>query len=72
MKNIDPTKSITDVVIFDGASNVQLRGDLLKIYYLKLNGMNEVEHTRYCMVSGKVAVPVQPPLRPSCYNSLQP
>ena len=31
IKTIDPDKSITDVVMCYGASNVQLGGDLLKI-----------------------------------------
>ena len=30
IKKIDPHKSITDVVMFDGASNVQLAGELVK------------------------------------------
>ena len=36
IKKIDPHKSITDVVMFDGASNVQLAGKLLKIHYPKV------------------------------------
>ena len=35
IKIIDPHKSITDVVVFDGDSNVQFSGELLKIRYLK-------------------------------------
>ena len=30
-KRIDPHKSIIDVIMFDGASNVQLAGELLQI-----------------------------------------
>ena len=30
-KRIDPHKSVADVIMFDGASNVQLAGELLKI-----------------------------------------
>ena len=37
MKTIYQDKSITDVVIFDGDSNVQLGGDTLKINYQKLD-----------------------------------
>ena len=33
---IDPHKSITDVFIFDGASNVQLAGELFKIYNISV------------------------------------
>ena len=45
IKIIDPDKSITDVVIFYGALNVQLGGDILKIHYPTLNVMHVVEHT---------------------------
>ena len=34
IRNIDTHKSITDVVMYDGASNVQLAGELLQILYL--------------------------------------
>ena len=37
MKTIDPDNSITDIVVFDGSSNVQIGGDILKIHYPKLN-----------------------------------
>ena len=33
IRKINPHKSITDDVMFDGASNVQLAGELLKIHY---------------------------------------
>ena len=45
MRKIDPHKSITDVVMFDGASKVQLAGELLKVHYTKVSVMREVEHT---------------------------
>ena len=45
MGKIDPHKSITDVVMFDGASNVQLAGELLKIHHPKGSVMHGVEHT---------------------------
>ena len=45
MRKIDPHKSITDVFMFDGASNVQLAGELLKIRYPKISVMRGVEHT---------------------------
>ena len=45
LKKIDLHKSITDVVMFDGALNVQLAGELLKIHYPKVSVMHGVEHT---------------------------
>ena len=45
IRKIDPHKSITDVVMFDGASNIQLAGEMLKIYYPNISVMREVEHT---------------------------
>ena len=35
-KVIDPHKSITDVIMFDGASNVKLAGELLKFTIQRL------------------------------------
>ena len=45
LKAIDPRKNLTDVIMFDGASNVQLGGRLLEVYDPKLTGMRGVEHT---------------------------
>ena len=45
MKEIDPTKKLSDIVMFDGASNVQLVGLLLKVHYPKLTVMRGVKHT---------------------------
>ena len=45
MRKIDPHKSITDVVMYDGASNDQLAGELLKIQYPKISVIRGVEHT---------------------------
>ena len=42
---IDLHKSITDVVMFDETSNVQLSGELLKIHYTKISVIRGVEHT---------------------------
>ena len=42
---IDPNKSITEVLMFDGASNVQIDGELLKINCPKISVMHGVEHT---------------------------
>ena len=44
-KIIDPHKSIIDVIMFDGASNVQLAGELFKICYPKITVICGVEHT---------------------------
>ena len=41
----DPHKSITDVFMFDGASNVQRAGELLKIHHPKILVLRGVEHT---------------------------
>ena len=43
MREIDPGKKSTDIVMFDGASNVQLGGKLLKVHDPKLTVMRGVE-----------------------------
>ena len=45
MKEIDPGKNLADVIKFDGASNVQLGGKLLKVHYPKLTVISRFEHT---------------------------
>ena len=45
MREIDPGKKLTDIVMFDGASNVKLGGKILKVHYTELPLMREVEHT---------------------------
>ena len=45
MREIDPGKKITNVIMFDGASNVQLGGKRLKLHYPELTAMRGVEHT---------------------------
>ena len=45
MKEIDRAKQLSDIVMFDGASNVQLAVRLLKVDYTKLIVMSGVEHT---------------------------
>ena len=45
MKEIDPGKHLTDVIMFDGAYNVQLGGKLSKVHYPKLKVVHGVEHT---------------------------
>ena len=44
MKEIDPATTLSGTVMFDGASNVQLSGRLLKVHYLKLTVVRGVEH----------------------------
>ena len=44
-KDIDPRKHLAYVIMFDGASNVQLGGKLLKVHYPKLTVMHGVGHT---------------------------
>ena len=44
-KNIDPHKSSIYFVMFDGASNIQLAGKLMKMHYPKVSVMCGVEHT---------------------------
>ena len=55
---MDPHKSITDVVMFDGASNVQLVGELLKIHYPKITVMRGVEHTVSLFFNDVSKIPV--------------
>ena len=45
MKSIDPGKKLTFIVMFDGASNVQLGGRLLKVNYPKFTVIRGVERT---------------------------
>ena len=45
MREIDPGKKLTDIVMFDGASDVKLGGKRLKVHYPKLKVMRWVEHT---------------------------
>ena len=45
MKEIDPAKTLSDIVMFDGSSNMQLAGRLLKAHYTNLTVMRGVEHT---------------------------
>ena len=58
MKKIDPQKSSTDVVMFDGASNVQLVGELLKIHHPKITVMHWFEHTFSLFFNDVSKIPV--------------
>ena len=44
MKEIDPDKKLTYIVMFDGASNVKLGRIVFKVHYPKLTVMRGVEH----------------------------
>ena len=46
MRLIDPNKSLTDVVMFDGAANVQLDGEKFKIYDKNLLSCSDL-NTQY-------------------------
>ena len=58
LRTIDPHKSITDVFMFDGASNIQLDGELLKIHYPKISVMLGVEHTVSLFFNDVSKIPV--------------
>ena len=57
-KIIDPHKSIIDVVMFDGASNVYLAGELLKNLYPKIAVMRGVAHTVSLFFNDVSKIPV--------------
>ena len=44
VKEIELAKILSDIVMFDGSSNVQLASRLLKVHYPKLTVMRGVEH----------------------------
>ena len=44
IKEIDTAKTLSDIVMFDGAFNVQLEGILLKVHDPKLTVLSGVEH----------------------------
>ena len=58
IERIDPHKSIKDDVMFDGASNVQLAGELLKIHYPKITIIRGVEHTVSLFFNDVFKIPV--------------
>ena len=57
-KIIDPHKSIIDVIMFDGASNVQLACELLQIQHPKNTLMRGVEHTVSLFFNDVSKIPV--------------
>ena len=58
MRKIDPHMSIIDVIMFYGASNVQLAGELLKIHYPNILVMRGVEHTVSLFFNDVSKIPV--------------
>ena len=50
--------SIIDVIMFDGASNVQLAGELLQILYPKITVMRGLEHTVSLFFNDVSKIPV--------------
>ena len=44
-KIIDPHKSIINVIMFDGGSNIQIASELLQVCYPKITVVRGVEHT---------------------------
>ena len=58
IRKIDAHKTITNVVMFDVASNIQIFGELLKIYYPKLTVMHGVEHTVSLSFNDAYKIPI--------------
>ena len=58
MRKTDPHKSIIDVVIFGGDSNVQLSVELLKIHYPNISCMHGVEHNVSLFFNDVSKIPV--------------
>ena len=58
MRKIDPHESIIDIFMFDGVSNAQLAGEMLKIHYPNISVMRGVEHTAYSFFNDVSKIPV--------------
>ena len=58
IQKIDPYKSITDVFMFDGATDIQLAGELLKTHYPKVSVMCGVEPTVSLFFNDIYKIPV--------------
>ena len=58
MKKINLDKSITNVVMFDGVSNVQLGGGIMKNHNPKVNVMSEFKHTIFSFFSDVSKLPI--------------
>ena len=55
---IDSAKSLTYVLVFDGAENVKLSGEILKIYYPELTLMRRFKHTVYIFFNDVSNIPI--------------
>ena len=55
---IDPHNSITNVVMFDGDSNVQIAGNVLKIHHLNISVICGVKHTVALFFNDVSKIPV--------------
>ena len=58
MIEIDPGKKLTEIVMFDEAYNVQLRGKLLKVRYPKLTVMRGVGHAVLLFFNDVSKIPI--------------
>ena len=58
MKEIDSGKILSDIFMFDVASNVQLVGILLKVNYLNLTLIRGVEHTVSLLFNDVSKIPI--------------
>ena len=58
MREIDPGKKLTDIIMFDGVSNVQLGENLLKVHYPKLATMRGVEHAVSLLFNDVSNIPI--------------
>ena len=58
MKIIDQAKYITNVFMFNGASDIQLGGDILNIRYPNMTVMHGVEHTISLLFNGVLKLPI--------------
>ena len=58
MHEIYPEHKLSDIVMFDGALNVQLAAILLKVHYPKLTVMGGVEHTVSLFLNDVSKIPI--------------
>ena len=58
MREIDPAKTLSDIVLFYGASDVQLSGILLKVYNPKLTVIRGVENTLLLFFNDGSKIPI--------------
>ena len=58
MKQIGPEKKLSDIVMFDRASNVQLGGKLMKVHDPKLTVMHGVEQKVSLFFNDMFKIPI--------------